>query len=180
MYLSSLKITTLQRTSWCFHLIQTCLWFISNHGCWYMQECGPRFTLKLISLQHGTFDTKGGEYEWVHKVILCYLRICCYLCNNAILLVASLSISSFRHITPYFVLYLPVHYQPEMDTSRRRFFLWDYYSCCEVEDKKFRTSDLELTYLMCTRFCSIGSVRAELSLFVIIFHFLNDKLSNSS
>ncbi|XP_021280134.1 ribosome production factor 1 [Herrania umbratica] len=44
-----------------------------------LQECGPRFTLKLVSLQHGTFDTKGGEYEWVHK--------------------------------------------PEMDTSRRRFFL---------------------------------------------------------
>ncbi|KAJ6955684.1 ribosome production factor 1 [Populus alba x Populus x berolinensis] len=44
-----------------------------------LQECGPRFTLKLRSLQHGTFDTKGGEYEWVHK--------------------------------------------PEMDTSRRRFFL---------------------------------------------------------
>lgn len=44
-----------------------------------LQECGPRFTLKLISLQHGTFDSKGGEYEWVHK--------------------------------------------PEMDTSRRRFFL---------------------------------------------------------
>ncbi|TQD85828.1 hypothetical protein C1H46_028607 [Malus baccata] len=34
-----------------------------------LQECGPRFTLKLISLQHGTFDTKGGEYEWVHKVL---------------------------------------------------------------------------------------------------------------
>ncbi|KAK6947409.1 Brix domain [Dillenia turbinata] len=31
------------------------------------KECGPRFTLKLISLQHGTFDSKGGEYEWVHK-----------------------------------------------------------------------------------------------------------------
>lgn len=44
-----------------------------------LQECGPRFTLKLRSVQHGTFDTKGGEYEWVHK--------------------------------------------PEMDTSRRRFFL---------------------------------------------------------
>ncbi|XP_043698821.1 ribosome production factor 1-like [Telopea speciosissima] len=44
-----------------------------------LQECGPRFTLKLISLQHGTFDTKNGEFEWVHK--------------------------------------------PEMDTSRRRFFL---------------------------------------------------------
>ncbi|CAI9117353.1 OLC1v1018730C1 [Oldenlandia corymbosa var. corymbosa] len=44
-----------------------------------LQECGPRFTLKLRSLQHGTFDSKGGEFEWVHK--------------------------------------------PEMDTSRRRFFL---------------------------------------------------------
>lgn len=44
-----------------------------------LQECGPRFILKLISLQHGTFDSKGGEFEWVHK--------------------------------------------PEMDTSRRRFFL---------------------------------------------------------
>eukprot|EP00897_Mesotaenium_endlicherianum_P010800 jgi/Mesen1/9749/ME000698S09227 len=32
-----------------------------------LQECGPRFTLKLQSLQHGTFDSKGGEYEWVHK-----------------------------------------------------------------------------------------------------------------
>ncbi|XP_073125056.1 uncharacterized protein [Henckelia pumila] len=32
-----------------------------------LQECGPRFTLKLISLQHGTFDTKAGEFEWVHK-----------------------------------------------------------------------------------------------------------------
>lgn len=34
-----------------------------------MQECGPRFTLKLTSLQHGTFDSKGGEFEWVHKVV---------------------------------------------------------------------------------------------------------------
>ncbi|MED6199392.1 hypothetical protein PIB30_075516 [Stylosanthes scabra] len=32
-----------------------------------LQECGPRFTMKLISLQHGTFDSKSGEYEWVHK-----------------------------------------------------------------------------------------------------------------
>ncbi|KAG6552717.1 hypothetical protein Mapa_005664 [Marchantia paleacea] len=42
-------------------------------------QCGPRFTLKMQSLQHGTFDTKYGEYEWLHK--------------------------------------------PDMDTSRRRFFL---------------------------------------------------------
>ncbi|KND01840.1 rRNA-binding ribosome biosynthesis protein RPF1 [Spizellomyces punctatus DAOM BR117] len=44
-----------------------------------LQELGPRFTLKLRWLQKGTFDTKYGEYEWMHK--------------------------------------------PELDTSRRRFFL---------------------------------------------------------
>ena len=32
-----------------------------------LQELGPRFTLKLLSLQKGTFDSKGGEYEWVHN-----------------------------------------------------------------------------------------------------------------
>ncbi|KAK9851157.1 hypothetical protein WJX84_000399, partial [Apatococcus fuscideae] len=32
-----------------------------------LQELGPRFTLKLMSLQHGTFDSKSGEFEWVHK-----------------------------------------------------------------------------------------------------------------
>ncbi|MCI4383584.1 hypothetical protein PGIGA_G00028140 [Pangasianodon gigas] len=32
-----------------------------------IQELGPRFTLKLRSLQNGTFDSKFGEYEWVHK-----------------------------------------------------------------------------------------------------------------
>ena len=32
-----------------------------------LQELGPRFTLKLRSLQKGTFDSKGGEYEWLHK-----------------------------------------------------------------------------------------------------------------
>lgn len=32
-----------------------------------LQELGPRFTLKLRSLQKGTFDTKFGEYEFVHK-----------------------------------------------------------------------------------------------------------------
>uniref|UniRef100_A0A7N9AR24 Ribosome production factor 1 n=1 Tax=Mastacembelus armatus TaxID=205130 RepID=A0A7N9AR24_9TELE len=33
-----------------------------------LQELGPRFTLKLRSLQKGTFDSKFGEYEWVLKV----------------------------------------------------------------------------------------------------------------
>lgn len=32
-----------------------------------LQELGPRFTLKLRSLQKGTFDTKYGEYEWLMK-----------------------------------------------------------------------------------------------------------------
>ncbi|CAD5117832.1 DgyrCDS6578 [Dimorphilus gyrociliatus] len=32
-----------------------------------LHELGPRFTLKLRSLQKGTFDSKYGEYEWVHK-----------------------------------------------------------------------------------------------------------------
>ncbi len=32
-----------------------------------LQELGPRFTLKLRWLQQGTFDTKHGEFEWVHK-----------------------------------------------------------------------------------------------------------------
>ncbi|KAG8039161.1 hypothetical protein G9C98_003468 [Cotesia typhae] len=30
-----------------------------------LRELGPRFTLKLRSLQHGTFDSKYGEYEWI-------------------------------------------------------------------------------------------------------------------
>ena len=32
-----------------------------------MQEIGPRFTLKLQSLQKGTLDSKGGELEWLLK-----------------------------------------------------------------------------------------------------------------
>jgi ribosome production factor 1 len=32
-----------------------------------LKELGPRFTLRLRALQKGTFDTKSGEYEWVHK-----------------------------------------------------------------------------------------------------------------
>lgn len=32
-----------------------------------LQELGPRFTLKLLSLQKGTFDSRNGEFEWVPK-----------------------------------------------------------------------------------------------------------------
>lgn len=32
-----------------------------------LQELGPRFTLKLKSLQQGSFDSKFGEYEWILK-----------------------------------------------------------------------------------------------------------------
>lgn len=30
-----------------------------------LSELGPRFTLKLKSLQKGTFDSKYGQYEWI-------------------------------------------------------------------------------------------------------------------
>lgn len=30
-----------------------------------LRELGPRFTLKLRSLQQGTFDSKTGDYEWI-------------------------------------------------------------------------------------------------------------------
>ena len=33
----------------------------------FPQELGPRFTLKMKWLMAGGFDTKGGEYEWIHK-----------------------------------------------------------------------------------------------------------------
>lgn len=32
-----------------------------------LQEIGPRFTLKLEKLQHGTFDNQFGELEWMSK-----------------------------------------------------------------------------------------------------------------
>ena len=33
-----------------------------------LQELGPRLTLKLRSLQRGTFNSKHGEFLWLHKV----------------------------------------------------------------------------------------------------------------
>lgn len=32
-----------------------------------LRELGPRFTMKLRSLQHGTFDSTSGEYEWTSE-----------------------------------------------------------------------------------------------------------------
>lgn len=32
-----------------------------------VQECGPQMTMKLMSLQSGTFDPQHGEYEWILK-----------------------------------------------------------------------------------------------------------------
>ncbi|GBG74658.1 hypothetical protein CBR_g19066 [Chara braunii] len=42
--------------------------FFRHHR--FIQECGPRFTLKLMSIQKGTFDTKHGEFEWIRKASL--------------------------------------------------------------------------------------------------------------
>jgi len=33
----------------------------------HLQEIGPRFTLRLLSIQKGTFDNQFGEYEWLYK-----------------------------------------------------------------------------------------------------------------
>mmetsp|Transcript_17061 Transcript_17061/g.40396 ORF Transcript_17061/g.40396 Transcript_17061/m.40396 type:complete len:119 (-) Transcript_17061:26-382(-) len=32
-----------------------------------LQEIGPRFTMKCRYLQHGTFDAKEGEYEFIWR-----------------------------------------------------------------------------------------------------------------
>nr|XP_032801214.1 ribosome production factor 1-like [Petromyzon marinus] len=32
-----------------------------------LKELGPRLTLKLRSRQKGSFDSKFGDFEWVHK-----------------------------------------------------------------------------------------------------------------
>lgn len=32
-----------------------------------LQECGPQMTMKLMSLQSGTFDPQYGEFEWMLK-----------------------------------------------------------------------------------------------------------------
>ncbi|KAI8826600.1 anticodon-binding protein [Fimicolochytrium jonesii] len=67
-----------------------------------LQELGPRFTLKLRWLQKGTFDTRFGEYEWMHKV---WAIVFCLWGLQHILMQTLFST------------------QPELDTSRRRFFL---------------------------------------------------------
>jgi ribosome production factor 1 len=65
-----------------------------------LQELGPRFTLKLRSLLLGPYDLRHGEFEWVHKV------------------------SDFLIVYAFFFWLLSPHKsQPDMDTSRRRFFL---------------------------------------------------------
>lgn len=38
-----------------------------NKGSVTLRECGPQMTMKLMSLQTGTFDPQNGEYEWVLK-----------------------------------------------------------------------------------------------------------------
>ena len=46
-----------------------------------LQELGPRLTLKLRMLQKGTFDTRFGEYIWIHNVSTVPLPIA-YIDNN--------------------------------------------------------------------------------------------------
>lgn len=53
---------------------QTLLWVKNSYTTDIVQECGPCFAMQLIGLQHGTFDTKSGEYEWVREVLL-YVKL---------------------------------------------------------------------------------------------------------
>ncbi len=73
-----------QHTTW--SVGSGCIFCTSQHSCLLryqfrnakkasLQELGPRFTLKLRSLQKGTFDSKYGEYEWVHKVTRARARV---------------------------------------------------------------------------------------------------------
>lgn len=39
--------------------------FAKDGGRAKLRELGPRFTLKLRSLQQGTFDSKYGDYDWM-------------------------------------------------------------------------------------------------------------------
>jgi ribosome production factor 1 len=32
-----------------------------------LQECGPRFTMRLLYIQHKTYDGEFGDYEWYYK-----------------------------------------------------------------------------------------------------------------
>lgn len=64
-----------------------CRYIFKNQKKAGLQELGPRFTLKLRSLQRGTFDSKFGEYEWVHKVCsieLLVLSITLRLCSHTL------------------------------------------------------------------------------------------------
>ena len=64
-----------------------CRYIFKNQKKAGLQELGPRFTLKLSSLQRGSFDSKFGEYEWVHKV--CSIQ----------LLVLSITLRLYSHLS---------------------------------------------------------------------------------
>ena len=48
----------------CFLIFPSRYEFTSS-GKVRLRELGPRFTLKLRSLQDGTFDSKTGDYRWI-------------------------------------------------------------------------------------------------------------------
>ncbi|KAK4746392.1 hypothetical protein SAY87_012704 [Trapa incisa] len=44
-------------------------WVIGVEGVW------PTIYIEVDHLQHGTFDTKSGQYEWVHKIFVPYIML---------------------------------------------------------------------------------------------------------
>lgn len=61
------------QTACTFHNQRDFIFFRYHHydvnetGNVTLHECGPQMTMKLMSLQSGTFDPKYGEYEWMLK-----------------------------------------------------------------------------------------------------------------
>ena len=65
---STLRVSLMAVFFFSFFLHVRLRYIFKNQKKAGLQELGPRFTLKLRSLQRGTFDSKFGEYEWIHKV----------------------------------------------------------------------------------------------------------------
>ena len=89
---------------YCSLCVCVCVWRYVFRGAERvgLQELGPRLTLKLRSLQRGTFDSKHGEFLWLHKVS---------------------PTSHFPPIGPKLLGVILLFQRKQMDTSRRKFHL---------------------------------------------------------
>lgn len=119
-----------------------CRYIFRNAKKVSLQELGPRFTLKLRTLQEGTFDTEFGEYVWMHKVSHANRRTCA----SQVWLLNSLVSSLFRESKWTLVegdsicesLYIRVGNMSVLAatnvTNDRKNYVYNYrYSCLETD-----------------------------------------------